>query len=338
VAGAEGFYSGFLATPALARALSAGEDRLNTDDRPVLEFGFARALGRSGLFKIDQLQDLARDLRLDRPLVSAGAAGAAGRLDWRLVEELRASRIGFFEVVPARPDPGTDRGFAARQLARRAYANGELAQACEAWRRQQEAPVAHFERLLLAECSAAAGDPQAPEHAAALARHQPMEAQMALAAWHQAGGRPAEAGRSLLAAFRRLERDPWIYRPAGQRALQLAIPVSRLEPRLGQALYDQLGRPFAANLFDFTRKQVRMEVARAIGRRDLCTESIAVFEPHVPWERGFLAYRAGCYRDRGHPLADRAERDLESFVADAPPELTDRPLAPAGNGRPGTGR
>ncbi len=331
VAGAEGFYSGFLAAPALARALSLRERHwLNTDDRPILEFGFARALGRSGLFKIDQLQDLARTLRVDRPRL------AAGRLDWGLVEELRAARLAFFEVIHPRPDPGTAPGFAARQLARRAYANGELTHACEAWRRQEMEPVSHFDRLLLAECLAAAGDPRAPEAAAALAAHQPMEADMALAAWHQASERPAAAGRRLLAAFQRLERDPWIYRPAGQRALQLAIPVARLERRLGQALYDQLGRPFAANLFDFTRKQVRMEVARAIHRPDLCTEAVAVFEPHVPWERGFLAYRADCYRDRGHPLADRAASDLEDFLAHAPPELTDRPLAPAASGQAGT--
>ncbi|HEX6198986.1 MAG TPA: fused MFS/spermidine synthase, partial [Thermoanaerobaculia bacterium] len=46
VSGAEGFYSGFLAAPPLARALAEAAHGLNTDDHPIIEFGFVRNLGR----------------------------------------------------------------------------------------------------------------------------------------------------------------------------------------------------------------------------------------------------------------------------------------------------
>ncbi len=323
VSGAEGFYSGFLATPELARALAAQERQwLNTDDRSILEFGFARNLGRLGLFKIAQLQDLARSLEATQPPTTGGS------LDWARIEELRSARMGFFGTILPRPEGGTPPAAAARQLARRAYSVGDLARACSSWLEQTEPPASHFDRLLLAECLATTGDPRAPAAAAALRADQPLEADFALAAWHQTAGRPRQAGRHLLRALRRLQRDPWIYQPLGQRALQLAIPVAQVEPAVGLRLYAELARPLAVGLYGFPRLQMRMEVARAIRRPDLCIETLAAFEPHVPWDQGFLAHRAECYRRRDHPLAPRAERDLQDYLDDAPPQLADRPLGP----------
>jgi len=61
VAGAEGFYSAYLAAPDLALRLraQAGHD-LSTDDRPRIEFGFIRNLGRAGLLQIDEVRRAAR--------------------------------------------------------------------------------------------------------------------------------------------------------------------------------------------------------------------------------------------------------------------------------------
>lgn len=330
VSGAAGFYSGFVATPALAGALAAQERHwLNTDDRSILEFGFARNLGRLGLFRIAQLRDLARAADASRPRF------VAGDLDWARVEELRVARQGFFETIAPRPDPGTEPGLALRHLARRAYTTGDLARACTSWQSQPEAPSTHFDQLLLTECLAAAGDPGAPAAAAALRAHQPLEADLALASWHQAAGRPAEAGRHLVTAFRRLRTDPWIFQPFGQRTLQVAIPVARADRAAGQRLYEELAHPFAAGLFEFPRLQVRMEIARALDRPGLCVETLLPFEPHIPWDASFLAHRADCYRRNDHPLAARAERDYETFLAAAPPELADGPLVPvAGKGAP----
>ena len=64
-------------------------------------------------------------------------------------------------------------------------------------------------------------------------------------------------------------------------------------------------------------------------RPDLCVETLVPFEPHVPWNRSFLAHRADCYRRFDHPLAARAARELEEYVAAAPPELAERLAPPA---------
>src|SRR5437763_658058 len=52
VDGVEGLYAGYVSAPPFARAVRQAEgSSLNTDDRSILEFGFARNLGRFGLFR-----------------------------------------------------------------------------------------------------------------------------------------------------------------------------------------------------------------------------------------------------------------------------------------------
>jgi hypothetical protein len=71
VEGPDGFYAGFVGGPELAAELvteaGAGRAPINTDDHPVIEFGFARNLGRSGGFEIEDLARRAREIGADRP-------------------------------------------------------------------------------------------------------------------------------------------------------------------------------------------------------------------------------------------------------------------------------
>jgi hypothetical protein len=50
---------------------------------------------------------------------------------------------------------------------------------------------------------------------------------------------------------------------------------------------------------------------------------IEAFEPYVIWTKDFLEYRARAYRAVEHPLAARAERELEVFRRNATQHLAD---------------
>src|SRR5438093_1242800 len=87
VAGVEGLYSGFIADTRLAAALRDGErGRVNTDDRTVIEFEFARSVGRAGLFDPEDLFALAVARGNGRPPL------AGGTVDWNMGGELRTVR------------------------------------------------------------------------------------------------------------------------------------------------------------------------------------------------------------------------------------------------------
>ena len=324
VSGAEGYYTGYIAGPSFARAVAEAEgERINTDDHPILEFGFAKNLGRFGLFKVPDLRALASARGEDRPQ-TRGAP-----LDWSRVAELRVARGAFWDEEVLDPEPGGDPAGRRRVKARQAYLRSALNEACPLWLSQSGEPQSHLDLLLVAECLAAAGDPRLPEAAARVRAVEPTEADFLLARWHATAGRSAEGARHLLAAIAAYRTDPWPYSPLVRRTLSLAVRWSRQDRRLAAAFYEALSQPFAVRLLEQVRMLDRLEVVRALDDERLCAEGLAPLEPHVPWEGRLLTYRLQCYERTGHELEPLARRDLARYLADSPPNLA-AGLAPGG--------
>jgi spermidine synthase len=317
VEGAEGFYAGFIANPALSRAFVRQEDgRINTDDRPLLEYGFVRNLGRLGLFSIADLRRLAATRGEDRPAF----VPSARPLDAAVVRELRGVRRVYWGRWSTESTLGTG-GAALRDGARHAYDRGELGEACQMWGGQEQVPTSHLDLLLVAECRAAAGDPGAPHFARQLAVHQPIEAALAVARWQHARGQEGAAARLLADAFTAYRGDPWVFRPMAQRALGLATELARLDREHAGTLYGALAKPFAARALEQARLRERVDLVDLYDRTGHCAEALAPFEPHVPWEEKFLRYRAACYAATGRPQTELAVADLARFRGREPEAL-----------------
>lgn len=319
VEGAEGFYAGFVAGPGLASTFQDLKgDRLNTDDHPLIEFGFARGLGRPGLFDINQIRQMAQSMKLNRPV------GLEATLDGQRVEEMSATRNTMWGIQPGVLTSG-DVGFEARVRARQAYAQGNLPAAQSLWASQAGGPMSPFDVSLLAETLAAAGDPRAPQFAEALRQGAPSQAEAILAQWSYRQGALDQAAQHLESAFLACRTNPWVYMPVIERALQLSTALGKQNPALGAKLYTALGEPFAAGLYEELRLKARLELAGIVDFKGLCAEAIAPFEPNVPWEERFLYIRDLCYQQTNNPRWGDATKDLEAFRAEAPPALAGQP-------------
>jgi len=313
VEGLEGFYSGFLGGHELARALAA-DHQVSTDDRPRAEFGFARTVGRTGLFPLSDLQVLSSRLGRDRP------PGAAGLLDPARLREMRHVRHvieTFLEAPPATVGAAEAR----RREAREAYRDEDLAGALRAWRAQPLDPFADADRFLLAEALAQAGDPEAAARIAALAGRAPTEAAFFAARLALRQGDAVAAAAHLERAFLSLRGDGWVFRPVARRGFELIDEVMAADQFQGRRLLGALAEPFAVLLFEEGRLVTRVNLAARVDFRGECVAAFADLEPHVIWEEGFLTARRRCYEAGGHPLAPRAARDLRDFLEHAPPAL-----------------
>ena len=318
VEGLEGFYTSYAASSAFTRAMrEPRKHAVNTDDRPLLEFGFARNLGRFGLFKMEDLIGLADRRGENRP------ATRGGPLDWSRVAELRMVRFAYWETAVPDPDPQGDPAARSRIAARHAFLLENTDAACARWFEQPEPPRHHQDLLVVGTCLADGADPRAPQVIAQLARVQPIEAGFVLARWHAAAGRIQEAGEHLLAAFAGYRKDPWVNRRLVNKTLPLCLHLARQDPALGRRIWQALGLPFSINMFQQQRLTLRAEITRLINAPDLCAASIEPLEPHVPWDERFLRYRFGCYQVNKHPLAGRAGRDLKAFLDRLPPDLAE---------------
>ncbi len=313
VAGVEGFYTGYVASPELALRLreSAGGD-LSTDDRPRIEFGFIRNLGRPGLFSIAELRRAARE---PRPQT------VNGELDWGRVEELRAARGLMIHQLDTGVSP--DGAAGARMRATAAFAAGDPGRALALWRSQPEEPAVRAHLLVVAGSLAAQGDALAPAYLERLRSVQPTESLALQAAWHAQRGESEGAARTLIESLRAYRSDPWPHPPVMRAALALARRLAAADRAAARALFDELSEPFAVHLLDRERQLLRLDLAGLLAAPELCVAALEPFAVTPLWERGFLETRARCYvaAEPSSRRAELARRDLDAFLDGEPQPL-----------------
>ena len=90
---AEQFLGHLVANEAFARAAAKNAPAINTDDRTVVEFGFARSMD-PGANLLDQLAEEAEKVGQNRP------ARVSGTIDWKTVDDNRPHHVGTVEPPP----------------------------------------------------------------------------------------------------------------------------------------------------------------------------------------------------------------------------------------------
>jgi hypothetical protein len=305
----EGVLARFVAGPGLAAKLRTAAPP-DTDDRNSLEFGFARALGVSGLLDVASVREAALEAGASLPEVEEGDYDPLRVLDERLS---LFSGMGEAPPRPAHALPGLLRRADAHvlwtQRARRA--------ALEAWRGQETEPAGPNELALVAEATADAGEDAALPYIEALRAYQPAEADASLGRLRLRQGRMDEALQALEAAFVRYRTDPWPAPHVMQGALDAALELAGQRPELGPRVVAALREPFALGLL----QDVRIEEAFLIGSAgepgEDCARLLEPVEPFVPWTAAWLQYRMRCYAKTNDARVVEAVADMNRFEAHA---------------------
>jgi len=304
----EGFLARFVADASIAQAIAALEgDRLNTDDMTVIEYSFARNVGRGGLFSDDELWNLARARKADRP------AMVNGTVDWDTVLEERTSEYVANEEVPP-PTPDTvSQDLLRRMLALAQYLDDKLQGALDAWRSQSAEPTTHAEFAMLAEALAENADEAALAYIEHLRVIESAEADAVLARLRLRQGRLDEAAAALEATFHRYRSAPWALATLMRNAIALAEQLVDTDAAYAERMYRSLSTPFVVNGQDDRRLFAAARITSHASDPGLCVEAFTQFEPYVPWDAGFLTLRRNCYQKAGHPNAVRAQADVDLY-------------------------
>ena len=318
VEGLEGFYSGYLASPALAKELAQQHHEtgggLNSDDHPLMEFGFVRNLGRRGLFHIRELRALAGQEGHDRP------PGDMTGVDWARVADLRSARQVSWGGRPE-TNTATDAALAARLKARQAFRSGDLRRALVEWSRQSQPPRSPIDRLLMAEAAAEFADDRVLEWVGPLRERRPVEADAILGRYDLRRRALEDGIGRLVKAFRGARDHPWVYPATLARALTLAEETARAHPDVAEDFFEILREPFSVRLLEELRWRTRLAISVRMPDPAACVEALEGFEPHVPWEGRFLLDRFRCYQRANHALTDAAQADVQRFLDASPPRL-----------------
>jgi spermidine synthase len=310
----EDFLSHFVGNNALARSFAqAHRGPLNTDDRTVIEFAFARSVDIISGFRLSHLRAASRAAGLDRPEV------VQGDVDWSRIDESRLAMY-FTSLSDAAEAAGHKLSVDAqnRVAALDSYGRGDLPGALRNWRRQSQEPVTLSELTMVAECLAAEGDPAALSYIEKLGAILPWDAEAIRAEFYWRDRRPQEATETLEKFFLGLRDDPWCARDVIRRSMTRAegLANSDRSRTAGAILYRALQQPLST----FNNEKERIATLLALGvyldgdrPGEYTAQALKNFEPHVLWIRKFLEVRKNCYTALNHPLAPQAIRDLREF-------------------------
>jgi hypothetical protein len=308
-----GVLAHFLGNAQLTPMIANGRGvEINTDDRNIVEFGFARSVG-NGASLIAELRNLARSAGHLRPVFSDAAA-----FDWDAVD---TAWVGY--QTAERFFDGVNVGGPPEEQARQAaliyyYRDTDLAAARRAWRQQTRAPVGSIELAMVSDFEAETGSEAALETIERLRADQPGEAAALLATLRFRQSRFDEAAAALEAAFDDFRTSPWALFRFKERALALAVALAARGPDLAERMSGALERPFAIRALENERLTTLALLTRRLDFNRLCQGALAPLEPRVPWSLTFLSLRRDCYHATGDPRLAAANRDLDAFLAREP--------------------
>jgi hypothetical protein len=285
---------------------------LNTDDRTVIEFGFARSVSAASGFELTGLRASAHRAAVDKPHL------VEGDVDWSLVDEARLSTY----ATMAQPEVVFD-GLTKEQRDRSSalfhYLKGDFDMAVRFWRSQTQEPRTLPELTMLAESLAVQGDNGALPHIEKLAPLLPLEADAIRAQVFFAARKGPEATRALVDLFEAFRANPWTSKDLIKRSISRARVVSSADQSKTASLllYNSLKAPFSV----FNSETDRRSALLAIGLYldgyqpgQYTRSALEMLEPNPIWDREILETRLACYKALNDPRAEQARRDLDEFL------------------------
>jgi len=289
----EGVLSHFLGSEQLAKRSAEGVTELNTDDRQIIEFSFARTLGRD--------IDLMNELAATAGRIGAGRPSALkGNVDWLKVAENRDSMFWL-------------RSATAKNEFARKYASNDYAGALASWRAAPWQPVNSYDNASLGHVLANAGDDAALTYIDPLRPWQPAEADVLTGLLLYRKGTIAGAAALLNKALLRYREDPWPLTRIMDVGITTISEAAR-DPNAAEKSLEALQTPYVAYLLEQSRKRAFLVAAWEARQCSPATLSaLREYEPNVPWRASVLQMRAVCYSAANLDLAAQAREDLSKF-------------------------
>jgi spermidine synthase len=303
---------------------------INTDNQNVLEYSFARTVGRSVILGAALLRNEAVHYQMHRP------SRIDKQIDWEIVEDRRlACYAALGESLSPASSYSGDR--AIRAAALNEIALDQPAQnALATWNKQPKPPEDLAELTLLALAHAKVGDDQAATLIERLRPTCPCDAAALDLVLAFAQNRPEDGIRLFTSLCRRLREDATCQSRVLEAAFTRSVQFAQKDAKHAPAVFEGLSRPFAVMQYNLQRISVRWVMAQRLGDQAKL-EALSEMEPYVPWEGELLRARAMFYEKTRNARAPRAARELTEYLRNEPQAFVIEPQAATSRDPPSPG-
>jgi spermidine synthase len=303
----EGFLSQLVAGPQWAKELAGSRTfPRNTDDRTVVEYGFAKTLGRTDHFA----PDVVRKQLNDRGVLLPQIPGEP--IDWHRVElrrQIYNALLGndvSLAMLPDRADQDLV-GAVVDCIA------DHYPAALKRWPAEYRKPDDLILQALLAKCYAVEAQPEFTELAERAKGKLPAEIAASRVFYHANRQEWPAASQALDEMLGHLHKNPWVLPMLVDEAIRLSAVVARNQPANATRIYEQLSQPFAAHRSEFRRQVFRFFAGSEISP-ERAVEALADLEPDFVWIAEALELRAKSYAAVKHPMAFQAQQDWQKWM------------------------
>ena len=301
----EGIFSRYVANDEFPGSFVPGGTPINTDDRTIIEYRFARTVGHEHRNSANALTDVSTLAQTRQP------ARFTGELDWNEVEEQRLHVLFLSDTRHENLDALPD-GFRQRAQAFTFYLQGEFRAALTAWGQQDRVPAYPVEAAMIGDALAESGHEHALQFAESVGRFDPLAADAIRARYLTRTNNLPEAVPLVVDVYERMGENPWALPFIMDHALRLAQDLTKNDVTYAPTLLEAVDEPFALHLFEAFRQELALDLASRIDV-EVAYPFIEAYEPYPHWTEEFLRYRALAYRRLNHPLTEQAEADYAYF-------------------------
>lgn len=278
--------------------------QMNLDDRNLLEYAFAKTVGKSTRFSIHDLQDRAVQLNDDLP-VTLDTASQEKVIQRRLAMQLGLG--GAVYIADSLSAAQQTRGEAYNLYLARRYLDVQTR--FQTFEPDLNCPI---ETLVYAHTLAESGGPVPDELLMKVREQNPTEA-AAIEAIASLQQKQNDKGlQKIIETLKLLQDSPWGSRQLLDAVLFKAVSLCDLDSGYAAPLYEQLQRPFALYRLEDNRLLVRYLIAEKMENQQII-DSLATMEPNVPWKEWLLEKRVKVYAAVKHPLTEQARKELSQF-------------------------
>lgn len=302
--GLEGFLSRHVANSAMIdQIVMTRPVGINSDDRLLVEYGFARTVGKKNTFSANELIESTWRRGHAMPLWTPSDIDGDKLLSYSLFNPILCES----PMPPFNADNLPEETL-ARIKAAENWVNGFPAAAEQGWR--NASPKLRIEHLAFAELLAGKNDEKTLDHLSHVNDWWPASAALIRARLALANDDADAAVEEFEKAFASLKQSPWESKVIVERGLFLAKWLAQNSPSHAERIYRALNEPFSMYFLEVPRRTTLYDVAMTLGAKRQEEVLAKWFEPNPPWEYDMLGSRMECYRATGNPLFKKAEKDF----------------------------
>ncbi len=315
----EGFLAAKLSGPEFAEDIKeryVEKGLINSDDKMLVEFGFARNTGITAPPSITGFRQSFKSKDNIKPVW----AEEFKEVDWSRVN--KSYSVMFPEFIGELLRYGDNsQQLQNWQTVYSSFLMQDYRTILSIWQSGEWRPEYPLELAIIGEAFADASDQRAMKWAEELSEFWPVEAKIILGRYFWKRGEVEQAYTVMEAAFLEYRQNPWPHSTVMKHALDLVVEMAFNHADVGARFYELLSVPFSV----YNQEDRRLFTLLTLSSTMDCehgAEVLELIEPNVPFKKKVLEYRQRCYEETGSPHLKQARLDLEEFNETIPLPFT----------------